>query len=127
MRIPDRIDTESVECSFITARTPMSLASRLTEDQVSIKLSQSMSGEDLLRTFESSLSRDPEIMRDLITPYLALTAMWLKQDARFLDDASAVHAPPHFKWLTELTRILVDSKQLFTNWATQSPGARHRR
>jgi hypothetical protein len=108
MNIPDRIKTANAESNFVIANTPSFLVRRLKEDQAVYLLSQSLSEGDLLKGFVSSSSREPESMRELVTPYLCLCALSLKPTSKYLRDALLFEARPEYKWLKDCAQILID-------------------
>ncbi len=105
MSIPAWIDTSNVEANFVVANTPNFLVRRLKEDKATPLLSQAVSGEELLKTYVAAIQREPNTIRELVTPYLCLAALSLKPEMKFLKDAQEFRADPLYKWMPPFLRF----------------------
>jgi hypothetical protein len=109
MNIPDWIDTTNVETNFVVANTPNFIVRRIREDKAPHLLSQNFSAEQLLKMYVEASAKKPDNLRELVTPYLLLSALWLKTDIKYLRDAIVFSPHPQYKWLRAFAQILIDT------------------
>jgi hypothetical protein len=109
MSIPDWMDTTNIESKFVVANTPNFIVRRIKEDKAAYLLSQSLSADALLKMFIESAGKEPQTLRDLVTPYICLSALSLKPDVKYLRDAITFTARPQYKWLRACAQILIDT------------------
>jgi hypothetical protein len=109
MSIPNWIDTSSAESNFVIANTPNFIVRKFKEDSAAQSLSKSLTGQELLEGFRSAVTIKPENLRQLVTPYLFLAAMYLKQAIPQLRDAAAYPVLPSYKWMATFRQILEDT------------------
>jgi hypothetical protein len=109
MSIPDWIDTSSAEANFVVANTPNFLVRKFKDDSAARALSKSLAGKELLESYRVAVMIEPETLRQLVTPYLLLSAMYLKQAIPDLRDAAAFPSLPNYKWMATFRQILEDT------------------
>jgi hypothetical protein len=111
MKLPSWLDTRNIEAQFVIANTPNFIVRRLKEDKVPYLLSKSMAPDQLLKLFIETSRMEPENLRELVTPYICLSALSLLNDGKYLKDAQTFTSAAHhqYKWLRAYTQILIDT------------------
>jgi hypothetical protein len=109
MNIPAWIDTSNAEATFVIANTPNFLVRKFKQESAARALSKSLSGKKLLDSYRAAVVVEPENLRQLVTPYLLLSAMYLKQSIPELRDAATFPALPNYKWIATFRQILEDT------------------
>jgi hypothetical protein len=109
MNMPAWIDTSNAEATFVIANTPNFLVRKFKQESAALALSKSLSGQQLLEHYRAAVSAEPKNLRELVMPYLILSAMYLKPSIPELRDAAVFPALPNYKWLATFRQILEDT------------------
>lgn len=126
MSFPHWISTANAEANFVVANTPNFLIRKMRDDPAALALSQSLSGQQILEIFKAGVASEPATMRELVIPYLCLSALSRKETASYLIAATAVASAEQFKWMAAYNKILVEtyrptSRQVFQVPAIATP------
>jgi hypothetical protein len=126
MSFPQWISTANAEANFVVANTPNFLIRKMRDDPAALALSQSLNGQQILEIFKSCVSSEPTSMRELVIPYICLSALSRKENVSYLVAATAFMPTSQFKWMTTYNKILVEtyrpvSRQVFQVPAVATP------
>jgi hypothetical protein len=118
MSFPKWISTANAEANFVVANTPNFLIRKMRDDPAALALSQSLSGQQILEIFKTYVGSEPTSMRELVIPYLCLSALSRKENVSYLVAATALVPASQYKWMATYNKILVEtyrpiSRQVF--------------
>jgi hypothetical protein len=109
MSLPSHISTEGAELAYVVANTPLYLIKRLQADPGVRLVSQSMQANELAAEYRSAVTQSPTNIRELITPYICLVALSMKDDISPLREETAIANPlPDYRWIERIRQLLIE-------------------
>jgi hypothetical protein len=90
------------------ANTPLYLVRKLRHDQAVIDIGCSVDAEAILQSIRDAVSKAQPEPVDSVRPYVYLVALAMKQESRWLAEASEIHAPD-WNWYRYIAKYLLDT------------------
>lgn len=125
MTLPTTMQFDTAEAAYMVANTPLYLARRLQADEAVRALNLVWSADQIAAEYRASVSRAPQTLRELVTPYVCLAALSLRDDITALKEQTSASPLTAYRWLEQIRQIFIETYRPVTRQAFKVPRPGH--